>query len=92
MVQNHTPGGYSYEDPIVEGQPDTSIRIPYAEAYDILLDGLECAASLEPITESTFKALAEDLLNLLIDASDDIVLQSIEEHEDFEDADEGSGV
>lgn len=65
-----TPGGYEYEEPVVTGHPDVSINMAYAVAYDILLDGITNAATIEPITEATFKALAVDLLGLLIDETE----------------------
>ena len=65
-----TPGGYTYEEPDATGHPDVVITLPYAEAYDVVLDGIMNAATVEPITEATFKLLAENLLGLLIDASD----------------------
>lgn len=67
-----TPGGYVYDEPDLTGRPDVTIALPYAEAYDVLLDGIMGSASIEPITEATFKLLAENLLGLLIDASDGI--------------------
>jgi hypothetical protein len=65
-----TPGGYTYDEPDITGHPDVVIDLPYAEAYDVILDGIMNAATLEPITEATLKGLAVDLLGLLIDASD----------------------
>lgn len=35
-----------------------------AEAYDVLLDGIMNEATIEPITEPTFKLLAYNLLHL----------------------------
>jgi hypothetical protein len=64
-----TPGGYNYEEPDATGQPDVAISLPFAEAYDVLLDGIMNEATIEPITEPTFKLLAYNLLHLLIDAS-----------------------
>jgi hypothetical protein len=66
-----TPGGYIYEEPEVTGQPDVSISLPFDEAYDVLLDGITNEATIEPITEPTFKQLAYELLHLLIDASNE---------------------
>jgi hypothetical protein len=66
-----TPGGYTYDEPDITGQPDVVITLPYAEAYDVILDGIMNAATLEPITAETFKGLAQDLLGLLIDASEE---------------------
>lgn len=64
-----TSGGYLYEAPDPTTQPDVAISLSYADAYDVLLDGITSAATIEPLTEPTFKALAHDLLGLLIDAS-----------------------
>ncbi|MFB9714037.1 hypothetical protein [Arthrobacter methylotrophus] len=64
-----TPGGYICDVPDVTGHPDVVIALPYSEAYDAILDGITSTASIEPITEPTFKLLAQDLLDLLIDAS-----------------------
>lgn len=68
----NTPGGYSYVKPTTKGKPDVNIALTYEEAYDIVLDGLKAEASIEPITPETFDILAENLLGLLIDSSDDI--------------------
>ena len=68
----NTPGGYSYVKPTIKGRPDVNIALTYEEAYDIVLDGLNAEASIEPITPETFELLAENLLGLLIDSSDDI--------------------
>jgi hypothetical protein len=65
-----TPGGYICDEPDLTGRPDVVIALPYAEAYDAILDGIMSTASIEPITEPTFKLLAQDLLDLLIDASE----------------------
>lgn len=65
-----TPGGYICDEPDLTGHPDVAIAMPYAEAYDVILDGIMNAATIEPITEPTFKLLAQDLLGLLIDASE----------------------
>jgi hypothetical protein len=64
-----TPGGYTYEEPEITGQPDVVISLPFAEAYDVILDGIINEASIEPITAPTFKMLAYELLHLLVDAS-----------------------
>lgn len=64
-----TAGGYTYDEPEINGQPDVVIALPFDEAYDVLLDGLANEASVEPITEATFKLVAYNLLHLLIDAS-----------------------
>lgn len=69
-AQITTPGGYTYDEPDLAGHPDVAIALPYAEAYDVILDGIMNAATVEPITDATFKLLAENLLGLLIDASD----------------------
>jgi hypothetical protein len=65
-----TPGGYVYAAPVIEGQPDVAIELTYAEAYDVLLDGIMNEATIEPITAETYPLLAENLLGLLIDASE----------------------
>lgn len=69
-TQITTPGGYTYDEPDLTGHPDVSISLPYTEAYDIILDGIMSNASIEPITEATFKALAVDLLGLLIESAE----------------------
>lgn len=65
-----TPGGYIYDAPDITGRPDVAITLPFDEAYDVLLDGIMNEATIEPLTEPTFKLLAYNLLHLLIDASD----------------------
>lgn len=69
-TQITTPGGYTYDEPDLTGHPDVSINMTYVEAYDTILDGIMSNASIEPITEATFKALAVDLLGLLIDSAE----------------------
>lgn len=61
---------YEYEETVTSGRPDVSISLTYADAYDILLDGIQNEASIEPLAPHTFKALAENLLGLLIDANE----------------------
>lgn len=64
-----TPGGYEYAEPEITGKPDVVIALPFDEAYDVLLDGITNEASVEPLTEATFKLVAYNLLHLLIDAA-----------------------
>lgn len=62
------PGEYSWPKP-PEDQPDVLIRMPYADAWDVFIDGLVNIASVEPLAPESFGRLAEDLLGLLTDAS-----------------------
>jgi hypothetical protein len=78
-----TPGGYTYREPDVTGFPDAAITLPYADAYDVILDAIKNAATLEPITEPTFKGLAQDILGLLLDASHGPDGPDVNEDEDF---------
>jgi hypothetical protein len=71
-----TPGGYEYDEPATTGKPDVHIALSYEDAFDILLDGIESEATVEPLTAETFKALAANLLGLLIDASEDARAES----------------
>ncbi|XKH58533.1 hypothetical protein LG293_15890 (plasmid) [Citricoccus nitrophenolicus] len=71
MTMIQTPGGYEYEDPETDGQPDVAINLPFADAFDVLLDGLQSEASIQPLTAETFRLNAYNLLHLLIDASAD---------------------
>lgn len=75
-VTVETPGGYLYEEPQVTGRPSVAIDLPFEDAYDIILDGLQSAATIEPITPPTFKLLAATLLDLLMDESEDLESRS----------------
>lgn len=66
-----TPAGYQYDEPETTGKPHVNVSLTYEDAYGILLDGIQSEATVEPLTVETFKALAENLLGLLIDASED---------------------
>lgn len=72
MAKIQTTGGYEYEDTNLEGKEDVVINLPYAEAYDIILDALRNEASLEPLDATTFPVNAENILGLLIDASENV--------------------
>lgn len=72
MAKIQTTGGYEYEDTNLEGKEDVVINLPYAEAYDIILDALRNEASLEPFDATTFPVNAENILGLLIDASENV--------------------
>lgn len=72
MPKIQTTGGYEYEEPEIEGKPDVTINLSYPEAYDIILDALKNEASIEPLDATTFQCNAENILNLLIDASHDV--------------------
>lgn len=71
MARIQTPGGYEYEEADLEGKGDIAIKLPYAEAYNIILDALRMEASIEPLTEKTFQGNAEAILGLLIDVAQD---------------------
>lgn len=72
MTKVQTTGGYDYEAPNLEGREDVAINLSYADAYDIILDALRNEASLEPLDATTFQANAENILGLLIDASEGV--------------------
>lgn len=46
------------------------INLPYADAHDVLLDGILNELTLGPITEDTAREMALVLLDLLIDANE----------------------
>lgn len=69
------PGEYTWPAP-PSGQPDVLIRMPYAAAWDIVIDGLVNSASMEAIAPENFGNLALDLLGLLTDASDDLASET----------------
>lgn len=72
MAKIQTTGGYNYEEVNLEGREDVVINLSYADAYDIILDALRNEASLEPLDATTFPVNAENILGLLIDASEDV--------------------
>lgn len=65
------PTEYTWPNPPAD-QPDVLIRMPYAAAWDVFIDGLVNDASMHPLTPESFGRLAEDLLGLLTDASADM--------------------
>jgi hypothetical protein len=69
MAKIQTPGGYEYDEANLEGRGDVVIKLPYAEAYNIILDALQSEASIEPLNSATFAGNTEAILGLLIDAS-----------------------
>ena len=74
-----TDGGYIFEVPDLKNEPDVSISLSFGDAYDILPDGLESEASLEPLNDSTFKHNALVLLGLLMDASEELAEEDLAE-------------
>lgn len=71
-----TPAGYQYEATDFVGKPYVSFSLTYEYIYEIILDGLQCEASLEPITAPTFWGISENFIHLLIDAYEDELSQN----------------
>lgn len=65
------PSEFTWPEPPAN-QPDVLIRLPYAAAWDVFIDGLVNDASMHPLTPESFGRLAQDLLGLLTDASADL--------------------
>lgn len=72
--------GYDFEEVNVQGRGDVDVRLSYANAHDVLLDGLLNELGSWQITEANAGHVAATLLDLLVDA--DEVIQGEELQED----------
>lgn len=61
----------SYEWQAPPAGPPVEISLDFEEAWDVVVDGLVNQATLGPLTSDRFAELAEDIIHLLIDASED---------------------
>jgi hypothetical protein len=72
---------HGMEDIDWSNQTALNVNISFAEAYDIVLDGLLNEATLRPIDADSFEEVAFSLVSLLIDGNE--IINNSPEYDDF---------